>query len=406
MTLVKWTLSLALGVLAGLQPGVAQTLAEARSTLNILHNVQDDLAHGDASVVVFQSELVARLKAGLAGIPDFEASSEDYLETVFEFALSGGDPQATQELLDRTPPAEELVHLYDAVKLYVEGNMAGSAKAFDEAKFDQVDLRLLPYLELAKGTANLEMGVDKAKSSFENVLLLAPGTLLEEVALRRLIAISVNLKDRDLFLRCAHFYLRRYSQSPFFREFVRALVLGTETVKSVVEFEALARKVEALPDAQRRPVFMAIVSKLVRQGALEAATIFLHRASAEKSANAPSDYYSQIMALSEALVELKTSANAKHLAFLSSMETSTLSPEDVEILEIGKHVAWNILRPLTMSESAVGFFGPVRGRVEPSPASTLEKVTKEHKELLAATELLVTAKMELDVFDKILRQKK
>ncbi|MGB8818262.1 MAG: hypothetical protein WCC66_10130 [Rhizobiaceae bacterium] len=406
MKRIKWTLSLALSVLAGLQPGAAQPLDEIRSTLKILHKVQDDLAHGDTSVVAFQSELVARLKAGLAGMPEAAASREAYLETVFEFALSGGDPASIQKLLERTRPPQEQLHLFDAVKSYVDGNMEASAKAFDSADFDRAALRLLPYLELAKGTANLETGVETAKSSFETVVLLAPGTLLEEVALRRLVAISVNLKDRDLFLRCAHLYLRRYSQSPFFREFVRVLVLGTDIMESDIEFESLARKIEALQDDKSRPVFMAMVSKLVKQGRLEKAAIFLRSALTGRSEHTPTGRYGQIMALNEALIELKSAASVKHLAFFWSIDPSTLTPEDGEILEIGKHVVWNILRPISMSENGAGFYGPVRGQVEPSPAGTQATATKDRDDLSAAEEALRSAKAQLDAFDKILGQNK
>ena len=69
--------------------------------------------------------------------------------------------------------------------------------------------------------------------------LLAPGTLVEEAALRRSIAVAAKLGDAKRFLRLSEQYVRAYLRSPYASQFADAFVAGVVTLNATIDREAM-----------------------------------------------------------------------------------------------------------------------------------------------------------------------
>ena len=95
------------------------------------------------------------------------------------------------------------------------------------------------YLALVKGSMLAEAEPRNALALLDRARLLAPGTLVEEAALRRSIAVATTLGDAKRFLRLSEQYVRAYLRSPYASQFADAFVAGVVTLNATIDRQAV-----------------------------------------------------------------------------------------------------------------------------------------------------------------------
>ena len=260
-------------VIAGLLFPAAIATAAAQSEisglLQSLHGVQDDIARGDLTAVTLQTELIDRLRDALESPLSQSKDAAEWETVAIGYALDGANPQIVRRLLATIGAKSKLHDLALAVSEYSIGNMKEAISAFETIDAKTLDPRLAPYVALAEGTAYLEIDAKKAVEKFERAVLLGSGTLVEEVAVRRLAILGLKSKDAGQFERAATLYVRRYNSSPFAGQFFAVLAKGGVAVLDDKKALKLADLVGIYLKGKHIPVLLNFAEQFAIKGKLD-----------------------------------------------------------------------------------------------------------------------------------------
>ena len=100
-----------------------------------------------------------------------------------------------------------------------------------------IELAASIYLVTATQLAAIDAGT--ALKRLDYIRLNAPGTLLEEAALRRGLMIAARLGDKDKVRLLARNYLQRFAFSPYSEDFFRQLVDALMVIKDKISNEEI-----------------------------------------------------------------------------------------------------------------------------------------------------------------------
>ncbi|MFZ1773246.1 MAG: hypothetical protein WAT78_04720 [Rhizobiaceae bacterium] len=254
-----------------LQAGTALAAPENLDVTDLLrsmHNVQDEIARGDMTALSLQTELANRLKEALENPLGRARDEIEWAVIAIGYALDGANPQVTRRLLARIDVSNPMHELAKAVSEYSTGNMLAAAELFALINLERIDPRLQPYVALAAGTSNLAHDQDKTVHYFEQAALLGPGTLVEEVALRRLVTIAVSKQNANLFRRAANLYIRRYHSSPFAGQFFASVTEEAPSLMDESQMEELVKLIAAQLPKTFVPVLLSLAESNAVRGRL------------------------------------------------------------------------------------------------------------------------------------------
>lgn len=327
----------------GLSEATGAERSDAGGLLQALHNVQDDIARGDLSALPVQTELIERLRDTLGNPLNKSRDTAEWETVAVGYALDGAKPNMVRRLLGTIGDESSLHQLALAVNEYSINNMKEAALAFDAVDLNALDPRLAPYVALAMGTANLESDVKKAIRSFEQAILLAPGTLIEEVALRRLAILSVTVHDAALFKRSTNLYVRRYSASPFAAQFQSVLVEGILLLDDQ-NARDLADLIGSQPSPKRTLILLSFSEKFAVNGKLEIVKYISEKYFSGRIVK--DDAIADRVALYKTISDSKTRADVHLQDTLRAIDTNFLTAGEVKLWSKAMNAFDVILKPL------------------------------------------------------------
>lgn len=325
----------------------ADPMLEIQSGMKSLHQIQDDIARGVPDGSQFQVTILERIIEAFEKIPPSTLLEHDYQLALAEFALSGGDRKRIGKLIDVVESAGPAEPILSGLKAYLEGQQGKASSAFESLPPNTTEnLKIVHFFALAKGTALLDSDVSKARIEFEHALLAGPGTLVEEVALRRLARIGIKQKDPGLFVRCAALYFRRYANSPFAPEFRSSFIEGIREVENPEDVARIGALVTSLPGVSNRQLIVLSVESLLAHGKITHAKLLVGRLrDSEKAADtASTDTYE--MRLLEMLVDIAQGSAPETLEFLIEADQSFAKSQIKNLDELAKSIFWNLHKPL------------------------------------------------------------
>ena len=125
------------------------------------------------------------------------------------------------------------------------------------------------YVALVKGST---LSADKPHAALQlldQARLLGPGTLVEEAALRRSIAISAAAGNPDRFMIASSQYVRGFIRSPYASQFADAFVAGVDRTCAPGSILRRSPSIASLMDAEREHV---IYLRIARRAAIDGMT--------------------------------------------------------------------------------------------------------------------------------------
>jgi chemotaxis protein MotC len=248
--------------------GKAQSASEPDTMMKALHQVQENLAYGDAAAASMQTEILARLELELAKPARTEQERAVRDQAIVGFALSGGNADVSRKLLSQIAKDSAYYQIGQTVTSYASTDMKETSRLFGMIDTQSIPAGLAPYVALARGTAALSSDVNAAIQNFEAVRLNAPGTLLEEVALRRLVALGLTQHDKSTFKSASNLYLRRYLSSPYAGQFVETYANGLVQLLDDEDIDAALKLLDGLSSANRYPLFSRLMTICAYNGRL------------------------------------------------------------------------------------------------------------------------------------------
>ena len=357
--------SLAAGVmLAVAGPASSADDLEPYKMIRSLQFIQDSIVLGDHSANEMQRFLLKTLDQRLRTIGPQAFKDTRNVDAVFMFAMSGGNPQTLEYLASRDIEGDFDNRLTRVLRRYLQGQGVSALPAFDELVKEYTASDVGPYLALVAGNTTAGVEPQKALGYFDQARLLAPGTNLEEAALRRSLAITLHLSDFPRSTELAGKYVRRFLYSPYASQFVDMFV------QLVVDGDgAIARNdwtdiVAMMDDERARELYLRVARRAVLAGKQDLARDASARADQLGSSTASDG--KAVSQLYGDLANISTGKVTDTAASLSSIPDEALSERDKMLRDAARNIAEQIVMPAAGSAAAPVTDSSLTGAVVPA----------------------------------------
>jgi len=335
-----------------------------------LRTVQDKIVQGSRGAYASHRKVMAAVTDQLLSAASEIWRDPRYLRSGILFTLSGGDTRVARNVLGLgdLPAMEE--RLLKGAIAYAEGRNAEASELLSGIDVFTLDSSIAGHVALAQGVILAKDEPKQAISRLEVARLLAPGTLVEEAALRREILLLSAMEDFDRFETLAARYMRRYRKSVYAGSFRRQLVAEIGRTKSWDDPQRLAgleTMLDGLEASEKQDVYLAMAQAGIVNGHVGLTRFAAHRAKTLGSTAATPQ-----ARVYEAAALIVTDDFETGLAQLQRVDRAALTPQDAEILDAALRVAGQIRR------------WPEPGLVTPTSPPPVEEASARARDLALA----------------------
>jgi chemotaxis protein MotC len=329
------SVSLAVAPASGQSVGDLAPYAMLRS----LQFVQDSVVLGDHSAAEMQRYMLGtidqRLRTADASIFDDPRN----VDAALVYAMSGGNPATLEFLASRDVAGNFDNRVADALRKYLGGKGTLVAKTLSEMATEYRDEKIGPYLALVSGNVAVTKDPKGALVSYDWARLTAPGTIIEEAALRRSVAITVEAGMVDRALAYSTKYARRFIHSPYasqFADFFVDLVVGHF---GEIDEGDVDGALEFMDADRRREVFLRIARAANIAGKNDLARLASAKAEALNGNRSPA----ALARLYGGMADISTKDIGEAIQALKDVPEETLSPRDRALRLAAKAVAEQVV---------------------------------------------------------------
>lgn len=402
--------------IAGLLMGVSWLLAaghaEAQSDLppakilRSLQFVQDSVVMGDHSARDMQKFLLSAFDTTLRTSDMSVFSDTKNADAALIYIMSGGNPATLNYLVAKDVQGYFDSRVVNVLQKYLSGRGGLVDKVVSDLIPEYRNNRLGPYLMLIAGNIAYTKDPAAALPFFDDARLSAPGTIIEEAALRRSIMATMQLKQSEKGMVYARKYAVRFLHSPYASQFADLFVslaidsFGPVTTKDIGE-------IAELMDAERaQEIYLRIARQASLQGKMELAQFAAEKANgiAEDTGDTTREPLSKLYSgLSDISGQDVLAAQEK----LASIPESELSPRDLALRNAAKTIAEQIMQPpsLTAATTVSSSSGPAtEGSRAPVPAGKTEEAASQAVDAAPLKTFFDKNRARLNEIDSMLKQ--
>ena len=161
------------------------TLLPISDMLFDLQSLQAQMASGDKAAYAKQPERIRVIGEAILAQPADDWKKKAEVEAAAAYLLGGGQPRVVQKLLESDTIPDEQTGLLRGALAYVIGRSLEAEALLVDIDPRSVSLRLSGQLAFAQAVLLTTRSPDRAIERLDLARLLAPGSLVEEAALRR-----------------------------------------------------------------------------------------------------------------------------------------------------------------------------------------------------------------------------
>jgi len=394
-------------VLLAATPVHADGDMEPYKMLRSLQLVQDRLARGDHAALPMQQKLLELTDKRFRAASKEEFSDPRNMSALLVYAMSGGNPATVEIVLSRTAPEEKQSAIGRGALAYMRGNVSTAAEILASVDPMEQAADVGAFVALVKGSVIASAQPDEALKLMDQARLLAPGTLVEEAALRRSLPLVLTLEMPQRFLVLAEQYTRRFLRSPYASEFADAFVEGLVTFHGQLREAQIEQVVSLMSVAQQEAIYLRLARRSTIKGHVARSTFASEKAAAMSQGGEAGDPRA---ALYKAISSITSENIEEVLEQLEGVDPAQLSPRDRSLLSAARSIAADVIAPpLPAVESAdpVPAEAPAPAANPPQPAATAPAVAMGGavaRDPDAPSELASSVRAKLDAVDRLLRR--
>ncbi len=343
-----------------------------------LRSLQDRIAGGDTKAFLSYRTELSRITDELGQAKDESWKDARNVRAAIAIVLSGGDPQILQTLVKQVS-GQELTLVRAALAYGLNRNVEASELLADiDAR--TLDASIAGHIALVQAELVAKKDRVKTLALLADARLLAPGTMIEESALRREVTLAVERNDAEGFEASTMRYVRRFANSMHMANFRRQLIVDL-TTRGLADDPARRSKLEAvlafLPVGPRQDVYLSIAWEGIRGSSMD-----LVRWAAGNAASLASEDSAQHLRsrLCEAAALVVTNELDKARAILEGMPVDRLNEDEKDLLAAALRAAKEIRREAKPAEA-----NGVRPRdaADPSIAASVRSTIAQVDNILA-----------------------
>jgi len=307
-----------------------------------LYALQDQVVLGSraahAALPTLSGEIADRL---LQADPDVWKDAKN-AAAVVTYMLSGGQPRVARKILeiDNCPASEK--KLLEGALAYVEGRSAKALQILGSYDPKAFPGPLGAHLALVQAQLFAKTDARKSIQLLDIARVLAPGTLVEEAALRREIFLFDEMNNIDRFVTLSSQYERRFHASVYADNFRQRLATALVHLGLTSDLETLARLekfLNELEPGEQLKLYLVLARAALVEGKPAVARYAAERAE-EKSKGKSSE--AMRAKLYNAVASILTHDYDSGVAALESVDRAQLSKSDAELKDAASAIALEI----------------------------------------------------------------
>lgn len=347
----------------------AQDNLEPYQMLRSLQYVQDTVVTGDHSAGEMQRFLLATIDKRLRSLDMRAFDDPRNVDAALIYVMSGGNPATLEYLVSRDTTGNFDSRVANALRKYLSGRGTMVSGSLATMVPEYRDQRIGPYLALVAGNVMIASDRKKALAFYDTARLLAPGTIVEEAALRRSVAIAVEDGSVVEGLRYARQYARRFSHSPYASQFADLFVTLSVDQFERLHIEDIDGALEVMDDDRAQEIYLRMARQATIKGKVELAKLASDRATA-RGKNLPPDG-SVTAKLFESVAKLPGGKVQDAATALDGIPDDALSEKDRALRDAARRIAEEVLRAPTVESLEQDKAGTVPNQISGEQTSAL-----------------------------------
>ena len=336
-----------------------------------LQFLQDQVARGNGPAIRVQSILLMRYGPTFRDADAKVWEDARNLRAAALFVLSGGPPTVLRTILSKVNLTGANRTLFEGALAFVENRSAEAEHALASLDLTFVEAGLAAQINLVVAQLQQHTRPREALDRLKQVTLAAPGTLLDEAALRMGVMIAESSGERALSDRFARQYFDRFSGSAYAGNF-RARFAAVYALRPAgTEDDTMATIADAtatIPSTEQLGIYLAVARRALVEGNLTLAAMASERALTFTDAPKPDR---QRALLYEIASTLTTRDFTETRAMLDAIDPKALHPADVKLRDAAFDVLAQMRRPL-LADAAMASLEKT-GPAEAAPAAVLAR---------------------------------
>ncbi len=340
-----------------------------------LQLVQDRIAAGDHAALPMQAKLLEMTDTRLRAADAEDFSDPKNFRALLVYGMSGGNPVTVEAAVSRAKADAQDLAIAKGIVDYLSGRPAAAIEALKPIDPMTLPADLGAFLALVKGSLLATEEPAAALALLDDARLLSPGTLVEEAALRRSVAIAAAQGDGARFALASTQYVEDYLYSPYASQFADAFVSGVITLHMAISQDKLA-DITAMMDPEREKV---IYLRIARRAAIDgfADLSAFASARAEQGRDGIHNQDDPRAQLYSSLSTVTSGTIDEVRAKLSRIDRSQLSQSDRDLLDAAQAVAGEVIAP----PAPLPAQKPAPAAAKPEPVKTVVAVSPDEPEL-------------------------
>lgn len=327
---------------AGLEIGEQMESLEPYKLVRSLQFVQDAVVQGDHSAMEMQRFLIGVIDSRLRQADQKVFDDPRNVDAALIYAMSGGNPATLDILAIKDKFGNFDNEVTTVLRAYLNGRAAKTQTELTEVVEIYRDTEIGPYITLVAANVTAALNDSGALELFDWARLTAPGTLVEEAALRRSLFIAAQKNMVEEALHYAQLYARRFINSPYAGQYadlvVDLVLLNYETIGD----EGLSEILSFMDRPRKREIYLRIARKAAISGLRDLAVFASDRAEALLGIN---DTTPQAMAeLYSGMAKIPTDGVDGVLQSINALSGARLSRRDRALRKAAEIVASEVVK--------------------------------------------------------------
>ncbi|WP_420391343.1 chemotaxis protein MotC [Acuticoccus sp.] len=338
----------------------------------MLSALQDDIARGSSTALAAQGVLQRRIAERFRAAPPEAWAEPANARALITYALSGGDPTVMRDVLRDAELPERDATLAAGALAYLEGRAEDARRHFAEVDDERIDPSVRGAVNLARSALFVADDPKAAERFLTAARLGAPGTLVEEAALRRAVLVAAEADDLPTFEAMVSRYLRKYRTSVYagnFRQRLAAALTRMSFIDEPATAAQLERLLEPMTPGGRQELYLLLARAAVENGNHVAARDAAVKVRATASPGTLDHRRARLYEAAAQVVDPEGSEAA--VATLEALSEEALPQDDEELLAAALQLADTVIRLPPVDRGAVGEVALARLE-EVRPASDTE----------------------------------
>ncbi|WP_372425377.1 chemotaxis protein MotC [Salinarimonas chemoclinalis] len=331
-------------------PAAPAAVPEPYALVRTLQALQERVAHGDVEAHRAQRALIGRIALGFEAAPPSAWADARNARAAIAFVLGGGPPQSLEAILASGAEFGAPRTLAQGALAFLQGREVEAREAWREADPLTVGGMLGGQLALAQSALAVREDPAEAMRLLAVARLLAPGTLIEEAALRREVFVAGQSGEVERLEFLAIQYLRRFRHSIYagnFRQRFATLLTALDFHGDLDRFGRLEAMLERFDGESRRDLYLFFARHSLVHGrpevARRAATLAHGLAAGDSDAEWRATFYA-------AASQVTTDRFALAAETLADVDPARLPAPDVALLETVIDLAVQVGAPIPIAE--------------------------------------------------------